>query len=108
MDSLPSCGSRFVMDGSVVNVTNLDPDQGVKDIFPECTLTFEYVGRKENRSLCMVFEPSTGSGPSCSQLNYTLNVYEFHANQGTGSSDKVVSSVSSFFASTPLFSTHSN
>ncbi|XP_070178643.1 uncharacterized protein [Littorina saxatilis] len=101
MDSLPSCGSKFLMDGSQVNVTNLDPQRKVKDIFPECSLTFEYVGHKENRSLCLVFESSLAANPRCSKLNYTLNIISHYQHPETGKTRKVLSGIRTCGQPTP-------
>lgn len=80
MDSLPYCGSTYQLDSSRVTVSNLDPDREVKNIFPLCSLTFEYVGLDTNRSLCVMFASNSKNNPDC-EMNYTLKVYETVPNQ---------------------------
>lgn len=75
MDSLPYCGSTYQLDSSRVTVSNLDPGREVKNIFPLCSLTFEYVGLDSNRSLCVMFTSNSKSNLDC-EMNYTLKVYE--------------------------------
>ncbi|XP_070178631.1 uncharacterized protein [Littorina saxatilis] len=91
MDSSPSCTSVFPMNGSQILVTNLDPQGKVKEIFPKCSLTFEYVGHEENRSLCLVFESSLAANPGCSKLNYTLNIFSHYQHPKTGRAQEVLS-----------------
>ncbi|XP_076452090.1 uncharacterized protein LOC143287733 isoform X2 [Babylonia areolata] len=76
LDSSPSCSSRFEMDHSKINVTNMDTRMPVLDLHWMCSLEFEYKGHEENRTLCTIFIPVPGVNTQC-QVNYTLQVFEF-------------------------------
>lgn len=86
MDSVPSCGSTFILDQSRVNVTNVDPYRQSDAIYPRCIIHFDYDGREENRNVCLVFE---STDVTCSKVNYTLTIHQTVTNPETGMPVKV-------------------
>lgn len=73
MDSKTYCGSVFELDSSLITLLSIDSESEVKDVVSPCTLTFEYVGHDENKTLCLVFESK--NNPNCG-IPYALDVTE--------------------------------
>ncbi|PVD36246.1 hypothetical protein C0Q70_03224 [Pomacea canaliculata] len=71
MDSMPNCGSKFQLDSSQVTVSNINPNNH-KTLF-HCTLTFDYVGLEENRTVCLIFQSGVDRS-QCSNWPYKLTV----------------------------------